>query len=259
MKKVKALIQNLLLLICLAIALFSAWKLYGYYRGYRDGEKEYEKLTEYVKVESKEEKEEEDVCPISVNFEELKKINEDVVGWIYIPDTEINYPIVQGSDNSWYLHHTFENQNNFSGAIFMDYLCQRDFSSDNSIIYGHNLKNGAMFGTLKKMYDLDYNSKADYKEHPFIWILTPDATMEYQIFAAREIDVNADKDVYTIEFASEEEYEAWVEKQIQCSQYETGIDVSIEEPVLTLSTCTSRSEDGRFIVLATQMQSSNHQ
>lgn len=258
MKRVKALILDLLLLVCLAVALFSAWKLYGYYRGYHDGEKEYERLTGYVQEKSQEKAEKgKDVCPISVDFEELRKINEDVVGWIYIPDTEINYPIVQNENNSWYLHHTFEKKDNFSGAIFMDYLCQSDFSSDNSIIYGHNLKNGAMFGSLKKLYDLNYNSEADYRKHSVIWILTPDETMEYQIFAAREISVDSDQDVYTIEFASEEDYAGWLEEQIQSSQYKTDMEVSEEEPVLTLSTCTSRSEDGRFVVLATQIQRSN--
>src|SRR5699024_10196815 len=115
--------------------------------GYHDGEKEYEELTQYVKEnEDGAKKGKKDKCPITVDFDALRAINEDVVAWVYIEDTGINYPVVQGEDNEYYLHHTFERKENFSGAIFMDITCHPDFTSDNSILFGHNLRTGEMFG-----------------------------------------------------------------------------------------------------------------
>lgn len=247
----------LIILLCLAVAGFSAWKLWGYYQKYHNGEEEYEELAEYVKdntEEAMDQGDKEDTCPITVDFEALAKRNSDIVGWIYIPDSEINYPIVQNPDNEYYLHHTFERTSNFTGAIFLDSLCQPDFSSDNSIVYGYNLKTGTMFGSLKKMYDIQYNKDADYLVHPVIWILTPDQNMEYRIFAAREISAETDTDVYMIELGSEEDYADFLRTQKAKSSYETETELDEEEPMLTLSTCTSNSEDGRFVVQAIRIQ-----
>ena len=89
---------------------------------------------------------------VQVDFDALARINPDVKAWIYIKGTGINYPIVQTTDNTSYLHRTFEGKDSFIGAIFLDAGCEADFSSENSIVYGHNL-NGQMFGMLKKHYD----------------------------------------------------------------------------------------------------------
>lgn len=259
-KKEMGALSLLIILLCLAVAGFSAWKLWGYYQKYHNGEKEYEKLTGYVKDNPEETQVQEDgsktdVCPVTVDFESLAKINSDIVGWVYIPNSEINYPIVQNPDNEYYLNHTFEGKANFTGAIFLDSLCQPDFSSDNSIVYGHNLKTGTMFGSLKKMYDINYNKEADYREHPVIWIMTPEETMEYRIFAAREISAEADTDVYMVELESDQEYAKYLTDQKGKSSYETDTEPDATEPMLTLSTCTSDSEDGRFVVQAIRIQS----
>lgn len=259
MKKEKGIFSWLLMILCLAIAGFSAWKLFGYYQKYHNGEKEYEALTDYVKDNQDDSKDQDqsddkDVCPIQVDFDALAQINSDIVGWIYIPDSEINYPVVHNQDNEYYLHHTFEKSSNFTGAIFLDALCQPDFTSDNSIVYGHNLKTGTMFGSLKKMYDIDYNKEADYRKHPVIWILTPEENMEYRIFAAREISAETDTDVYVVEVGSVEEYADFQMAQKEKSSYETDTKLDETEPMLTLSTCTSNSEDGRFVVQAIRIQ-----
>ena len=169
---------------------------------------------------------------------------------IYIPDTEINYPIVQAKDNSTYLHKTFRGKDSYVGAIFLDAFCKPDFSSFNSIIYGHNLKNGEMFGHLKKLYDVEYNGKADYKKHPKIWIITPDDAYEYTIFAFREISVKNDKDVYTVDQSVSKERRKFLDGQIRKSQKKTRMSPSENRRMITLSTCTSHTEDGRFVVQA---------
>ncbi len=257
-RKGSGLFSNLLLLLCIVVFCVAAWKLWGYYKNYHGGRKEYEQLRQYVKEkkdsDKKGKKSEPDTCPVTVDFDALAKVNPDVKGWIYIKGTGINYPIVQASDNTTYLHRTFEGKDSFIGAIFLDAGCEADFSLENSIVYGHNLKNGQMFGMLKKHYDTEYNSDADYKKHQKIWIITPEKEIEYKVFAAREIDVNADSDVYTISFASEEEYASYLKDALEKSLYTLKTKPDSADNTLTLSTCTSSSEAGRFIVQATQIQ-----
>ena len=226
---------------------------------YHGGRKEYEQLRQYVKEKKDSDKKKKkksgpDTCPVQVDFDALARINPDVKAWIYIKGTGINYPIVQTTDNTSYLHRTFEGKDSFIGAIFLDAGCEADFSSENSIVYGHNLKNGQMFGMLKKHYDTSYNADADYKDHQKIWIITPQEEIEYQVFAAREIDVNVDVDVYTIEFATEEDYADYLKTAVEKSLYHLGTKTDSTENMLTLSTCTSSSEAGRFIVQAMQIQ-----
>lgn len=259
----KKLLIIIVFLACLLAGLFSAWKLYGYYRIYHDGKKEYDKPTDHIdKNEFDDRKDDHNdkegnqkaKGPIKVDFDALRKINPDVVGWIYIPDTEINYPIVQAKDNSTYLHRTFRGKDSYVGAIFLDALCKPDFSSFNSIIYGHNLKNGEMFGHLKKLYDVEYNGKADYKKHPKIWIITPDDAYEYTIFAFREISVKNDRDVYIVNQHDPKARRSFLDKQIRKSQKDTRIRPTENGRMITLSTCTSQTVDGRFVMQAFKSQ-----
>lgn len=263
MEILKRILLTTFLLLCIAAASFAGWKLYEYYRVYQDGKKEYERLEKYVEENDSSEEigdkkgnkvKGKDRCPVKIDFEALKKINPETVGWIHIPDTGINYPIVQAKDNKKYLHRTFEGKDSHIGAIFLDVSCKPDFSSFNSIIYGHNLKNGEMFGHLKKLYDVEYNKKADYKKHPDIWVITPENAREYEIFAFREIHIKRDSDVYTVEFSNQKEREAFIERQIIKSQKSTGIKRLTNKGIVTLSTCTSRTQDGRFVVQAVKKE-----
>ncbi len=260
-RKRSRVIPAVIVVVCVIVAIICIWRLVSIFREYRQAVNEYDDLTEYAKENGDAGTGKKDVCPITVDFDALKEINEDVVAWIYIPDTEINYPVVQGEDNEYYLNHTFEGTENSSGAIFMDAACSEDFTLENTILYGHNMRNGAMFGTLKRIYDVDYNDDADYSEHPVVWILTPDAVMEYEIFAGRELSVieeeeriEEEKSAYMISFSQEEKFAEWKETQKNASSFETDTKTPVKKPVITLSTCTSRSEDGRFIVQAIRMQ-----
>ena len=256
MERLEKVILTVVLLICLKAAVFDGWKLYSYYRVYHDGKKEYDNLIKYIdkdgfkRGEDPDKEKKKDRCPISVDFASLKKINREIVGWIYIPGTGIDYPIVQAKDNTKYLHRTFRGKDSYVGAIFLDALCKPNFSSFNSIIYGHNLKNGEVFGHLKKLYDVEYNPKADYKKHPTIWIITPNYAWEYRIFAFREINARKDPDVYTIDLPDIKERRAFLDKQIRRAQKDTGIKPLETERVITLSTCTSINQEWRFIVQA---------
>ena len=181
--------------------------------------------------------------PIEVDFDKLKSVNEDVVGWIYVdalPD--ISYPIVKGKDNQTYLHQTYEKNYNFAGTIFVDYENSGDFSDCNTLVYGHNMKNGSMFGHLKKFREDDRL----YKQDKYFWILTPERNYRYEIISAYTTGVNSD--TYTLFKGPGEEFEKYLETIKGYSEIQTDdTDLTIKDKIVTLSTCTG-NESTRFVV-----------
>ena len=122
------------------------------------------------------------VNPPEVDFDALKAINDDVVGWLELEAIpSISYPIAQGEDNEYYLHRTIKKTYNFAGSVFIDSTNASDFSDCNTIIYGHNMKNGSMFGKLKQMYESE-----KYKDSKYLWICTPNGKYRYEIFRCRK-------------------------------------------------------------------------
>lgn len=117
-------------------------------------------------------------APIQVDFDLLREQSADVIGWLYCEDTPINYPLAQAGDNSFYLRRLLDGTPNNSGTLFADSRCARDFSDFHTIIYGHNMKNGTMFGTLKK-----YENQAYYDDHPILWLLTPQGDFQVELLA----------------------------------------------------------------------------
>ncbi len=114
----------------------------------------------------------------------LREVNDEVVGWIAIPDTEVYYPILQTSDNDYYLKHTWKKEKSSVGAVFMEYRDLPDFSGFHSMLYGHQMRDGSMFGGLHKYADEEY-----LREHPAIYIVTDAGVQKYDIFAAYEVGV----------------------------------------------------------------------
>ena len=150
MKKV---ISNLLLAVCIVVFLFSGWKLVGYYLEYKKADDEYDKIAqEVVKTKGKER---------IIDFEKLRKINPDTIGWVYAKGTNIDYPVVLGKDNDYYLHTTFEGTKNSSGAVFMDSHGDKDFRAEHNIIYGHHMRNGSMFADLMEFREQSFIKKQD--------------------------------------------------------------------------------------------------
>lgn len=182
-------------------------------------------------------------APIEVDFEALQEINEDIIGWIYVEGIEeINYPIVQGEDNETYLHTTYEGNYNFAGTLFIDYMNHRDFKDCNTIIYGHNMKNGSMFGKLRKFVsDLEIYEKSKY-----FWILTPEGNYRYEIVSAYTTAVNSQ--TYTLFYKRDESFKEYLEYIRDCSEIETSMRrLAVWDKVVTLSTCTG-NDATRFVV-----------
>ena len=176
-----------------------------------------------------------------VDFEQLKEVNEDIIGWIRVNALGISYPIVQGEDNDYYLHRTFEGVENFAGCIFMEYQNNPDMTDKNTIIYGHNMKNGSMFGKLK-----NFRETETYESNPYFWVYTPDKVYRYDIFSCAEVDVFGD--TYQIRFSDDEAFMKFVDNaQARSVADGSWVEVTEEDTVMTLSTCTG-NDATRFVV-----------
>ena len=179
---------------------------------------------------------------ISVDFEYLYKLNPDIIAWIYIPDTNISYPVTHYTDNEYYLSIASTGDKSSSGSIFLDYRNNIDFSNKNSIIYGHNMKNNSMFGALDKYANADYLS-----EHKYIYIFIEDYIYQYEIFSTAVI--NADLDKYRVSFADDEDYAMFLAQSVNNAIIRPTTTPTTSQNIITLSTCTSSRKD-RFIVQA---------
>lgn len=180
---------------------------------------------------------------MSVDFEALLAVNSDIVGWLWIPDTDISYPLLLGSDNAEYIHTTYDGAYNSAGSIFLDYRCSASLEDANTVIFGHNMKNGSMFGSLKLFADADYLA-----EHSEMYIITPECTRKYRIYASYVTENGSES--YTFDFpdeASIAEYRAYIDAH---NGIETDFAPREDAPLVMLSTCTTGRRVERFVVHA---------
>jgi len=217
---------------------------------------EAEELFEEVEVSSVQQEQQENTGPTLVNtytdpvIDELKSkslvslqaVNPDVIGWIYIPDTKVSYPLVQGTDNEYYLNNTWKDTPNIGGAIFMECGNNADMTDFNTIIYGHNMRGGSMFGTLK-----NYKKAKYWQEHPYIYIMHEGGVYRYEIFAAHKVQLNTI--VYGMQIENPKQREELIRFALDYSAIDTGIEPTEDDKILTLSTC-STSAKARWVVQA---------
>lgn len=227
---------------------------------YREGDEAYAEAEELVQLpelpepeevpepESSEEPAEVYVDPYAdalrnMDFSALQEVNDDVLGWILIPWTKISYPVVQGSDNSYYLNHTWRNTSSSVGAIFMDYRCSQDLNDFNTILYGHRMNNGSMFAGLKY-----YKQKSYYREHPVIYLTTDRGSFQYEIFSVYEGSPSGES--YRLGLKNTASKQAFLDAAVEASLYDTGVTPTVNDYILTLSTCTGNGHSKRLIVHA---------
>ncbi len=251
--KKRNMVTNLILGIAVSVFVFSAYKLISIYSEYHKGDKEYDSIVEdsiEIQVSKPEEegKDEQEQKPkvhesLKVDFDKLKKINKDVVGWIQFDEPErINYPVVRGDDNDKYLHTTFEGKENSSGTLFVDANNSGEFADQNTFIHGHNMKNGSMFGQLRK-----YKTKDYYEQNPYFYIYTPDGKeVKYQIFAVSVVEDTSRS--YTSFYNNDEEYLDYLNYLKSIAGYDTGVELTADSKIVSLSTCTNVSETQRLLV-----------
>lgn len=178
---------------------------------------------------------------LGLDLAALREVNPDVAAWLTIPGADIDHPILQGTDNDYYLHHTWEKKWNGGGAIFLDCRCSPDFEGFHTIIYGHRMRNDTMFGPLHR-----YAAQGFWAEHPYAYIMDGKCVRRYQIFAAWEPSVTSA--VYTLKLDSEEARQELIDQCLDGSVIDTGVAPGPEDKLLTLSTCTESGHETRWVV-----------
>lgn len=186
--------------------------------------------------------------PFTYDHKSLLAINQDGLGYIYIPSINLKLPLAQTSDNNYYLSHTFDKTSNINGCLFEDYRISKGLSAYNVVIHGHNMKSGAMFGKLPRYRDYDFWSSFG---NDIFYIFTNNVIRKYQIFSIYITEPISD--TYTYNFASVEALRNYAINMKEKSIYDTNIDVSNTSQVITLSTCTQGGKK-RFIVHATYIE-----
>ena len=244
---------TIILLIAIGVFVFAAYNLYHIYTEYKKGTDEYNQIEQMAVTNRDPDELSEEaggenqgpslVAPMEIDFASLKAVNDDVIGWIYVEALgDVSYPIVKGEDNDTYLHMTYEKNYNFAGTIFIDYENSRDFSDCNTLVYGHNMKNGSMFGQLKKFSQ----DPETYKKSKYFWLFTPDKTYRYEIISAYTTGVNSD--TYTLFKGPGQEFEDYLKTIVSRSEIETNAgDLDMMDKIVTLSTCTG-NQSTRFVV-----------
>ena len=176
---------------------------------------------------------------VQMDFAPLLEINEDVVGWIYSEGTVIDYPIVQGDDNVFYLDHLFSGKWGFAGTLFMDYDNLPDFSDYNTVVYGHHLKNGEMFASISNYRDQDY-----YEEHPVMYLYTPAGDYKVELFSGYARDASP----IPHDFDTPEDYLAYIDQITALSDFSSDVTVGPEDRIISLVTCSYVTDNARYVL-----------
>ena len=247
-------VLTVVLIAAICVFCYAGYNLFHIYTEYKKGTDEYNSITQMAVTERDPDGEaagpeagSELKAPMDIDFASLKSVNDDVVGWIYVEAVpDINYPIVHGKDNETYLHRTYEKNYNFAGTIFVDYENKGDFSDCNTIVYGHNMKNGSMFNNIKSYTDQSF---AD--EHPYVYIYLPDGTVsQYKVVVGHIISESSV--LYSTQIV---DTASFVQEMVKTSSIKVDFDQSQVQSVITLSTCTSAgSESGKRNVVHAILQ-----
>lgn len=264
--------EILLFVVVLLVFCFSLYKVVTITMEYKKGQDEYKTLESFVQIEQETEvdvpvlkdiepevdtegniiapteiekiemKYHDNFVNAGVDCASLESVNSDFEGWLYIPGLSISYPVVLGTDNDYYLTHTFQKEENKSGALFLDQVTTNAFENYNTIIHGHNMKDGSMFGKLKNFYR---NTKT-YADNPYFYIYTEEKDYKYLIFSYYV--TTAISDSYIIP-NTEETYQTYKENALRNAVYKDVEGIPDSAPIVTLSTCYGANyTDYRLVV-----------
>lgn len=247
-------IWRIALIACICVMVMAGYNISTQLVEYGAAEQEYEDIAQIARpagprvtpeTAQKTTSEGEGAAPYQspIDFAALREINPDIVGWIYLEGTVIDYPIVQGDDNESYLHMTFQGQRNSSGATFMDYRNEPNFAGPNTFVYGHKMKNGSMFAALT-----EYQQQSFYAEHPIFTIYTPEAEYRCEIFSAYVTD--SISETYNIDYPQADGFAAYLAYITERNGIQTSVAVTDTDAIVTLSTCDYQFENARMVVHA---------
>lgn len=241
-------VRKLLFGLCVVVAVAGISYIGLYYLRKDHNEVVYGKMQRQIKEAKKEESPKEE---IPVDFAALKKTNPDIYAWIEIPGTNVNYPIVQSAeDDAYYLNHTIDGKEGYPGSIYTEKINAKDFSDFNTVIYGHDMKDGSMFKDLHKFEDAAF-----FAEHDKVTIYTETEEKTYQIFAAVVYD---DRHLmYSFDNENVDDRKAFLqsvrESRSMRNQFRSDVTVDENSHIITLSTCIGGQPDHRFLVEAVEI------
>ncbi len=245
-------VMIIVLIVALAVLVFALWRLIPILMDYRQSNAAYEELAEDVVNQpdtdgtGTEPWNMYDWQSVEIDFNTLQQINSDVVGWIRFDDTDavnVDYPILHGKTNDDYLHTDLYGTYHYAGSIFLESANSPDLTDIYNIIYGHNMRNGSMFGTLRRYRD----SEDFYDENPYFTIYTPRGAYRYAIFGYA--NVSETSDIYRVGFmVNNSEYQELIDEMLSISMRDTDYVPTATQQTVTLSTCTSAGDTYRFAV-----------
>lgn len=177
-----------------------------------------------------------------INAEQLAAMNGDYACWLYAPGTPIDYPVVQGEDNSYYLHRLFNGEHNACGTLFIDYRNLSGFQDPNTLIYGHHMRNGSMFKAITYYAEQSY-----FDSHPYMLIVTPEKLYLVELLAG--YTTSKTDHCYDIAISDAEDMQAFVSEARAKSNFQSDIEILPGERLVTLSTCAYAFENARYIVI----------
>lgn len=234
MKK-KRILNIAIYLILFLILICSGFKLYFWYKDKKNNDETTEQLKNNVKLE-KIKKDNSNNEKYIVDFKKLKSENSDVVAYIKVNNTNIEYPIVKTSNNNFYLNHSFDKSKNSRGWIFADYKNKFDNTDKNIVIYGHNMRDESMFGSLKNILNEEWYNNTENKNITF---LTEKGNYIYKVFSIYKIE---SEDYYIkTNFKNDEDYEKFLNTIKNRSIKNFDINLNINDKIITLSTCANNN------------------
>ena len=233
-KKLKKLIVIIILLICISTMVFMGMKIYNWLQENKKNQDIIDEISKSISID-------ENIDNIddkyNIDFENLKKSNSETVAVLKVNGTSIEYPVVKTKNNDYYMTHSFDKSYNSSGWVFMDYKNKLDGTDNNIVIYAHNRRDGSMFGTLKNILTEEWQEKQENKTIHFI---TEKEKAEYQVFSVYKIE---SEDYYiTTKFEKVKDFEKFIDTIKSRSMKDFGIKVTIDDEILTLSTCADNNK-----------------
>jgi len=229
----KKIIVSLFALFFAVIMLYSAYRLWEIYSVYRDEARLHGQVMEYKPQPAEEEE------IINQSVIDLQGKYPDIMGWLTIKNTDVDYPFVWYKDNDFYLRRDLDGKHAMAGTIFMDFRCEKDFTSQNTIIYGHNMRNGSMFGTLNR-----FNDQTFFDENRRGMIFLPYENIQLEFFAFVVVNPTTEREIYNI--ALSEGYWDYVKQK---ARYFRDIEFTDGDRLVTLSTCSYEFNNARMVLV----------
>lgn len=236
-KSKKNILISILQLIFLSVFIYSSVQIIKWYKDNKETNSLKKELTESISVDTNKESEEE---KYNIDFESLKEKNKDTVAFLKVNDTNVEYVVVKSNDNKYYLNHSFDRKYNIAGWIFADYKNKFDGTDKNIVVYGHNRRDGSMFGSLKKALKEEWYKKEENRKIVFI---IENESCIYEVFSIYQIEK---EDYYIRTNFSKDEFADFIKTIKSRSINDFGVEVSEKDSILTLSTCAN---DNRYRVV----------